>query len=67
MAQYRLNLAEQAQATLAKAAEAQRKLPELNGHGLGWDWEDVLAAHLFLREAQTLTEDKPAVGAAKSE
>src|SRR5258707_714183 len=59
MAQYRLNLVEQAQTTLAKAVEAQRKLPRLDSRDLGWDWDDVLAANLLLHEAQALILGKP--------
>jgi hypothetical protein len=58
---------EQAQATLTKAVEAQRELPALNSRDLGSDREDVLAACLFLREAQALIPGKAAAPAAKSE
>jgi hypothetical protein len=54
MAEFRLNQTGQAKATLARAVETLCKLPPLDSRDLGRYWDDVLLAHLLMREAQTL-------------
>jgi tetratricopeptide (TPR) repeat protein len=60
MAQYRLNQTDQAKATFARALEALRKLPQLDSRDLGKYWDDVILAHLLMREAQALILGKVA-------
>ena len=55
MAQHRLKHAEQARAALAKAVEiTETKLSHLDSEDLGHLWNDVLIAHIELREAREL-------------
>ena len=60
MAQHRLGRAAEAQIALAKAVDlTQTKLPPLDSGDLGGDWNDVVTAHLLLREAKALALPQP--------